>query len=98
MPLIQAEHPSESFIVASAAEMHGRLRQWAEARRLAARAVELAPADARPLQVCHPYKSSTARLRSHGVRTFQHGLLTPALALYSSAVCEDLRRCIVMQG
>ena len=48
--IAQAEHPDASFILASAAEMHGRLRQWPEARGLAARAADLAPADASPLQ------------------------------------------------
>ena len=46
----QAEHPDASFISASAAEMHGRLRQWPEARELAVRAAELAPSDPSPLQ------------------------------------------------
>ena len=36
--------------MASTAEAHGRLRQWPEARRLAARAAELAPGDANSLQ------------------------------------------------
>ncbi len=54
----QSEHPDASFILASAAEMHGRLRQWPEARGLAARAADLAPADASPLQARDTFKHS----------------------------------------
>ena len=81
--------------------MHGRLRQWPEARGLAARAAELAPTDASPLQasvfdiacVTTVQQQSSGRLPDAGVQQrSDFGLTATPTAASHSGSCSRTDR------